>query len=260
MTNKKMIKQVQAYWEAEPCGTSPAIVGQQEPLSREWFEAIEQHRYALEPFIHSWAQFTRWHGKRMLEIGVGAGTDHLQWARAGCECHGVDLTDAGIHVTSRRLACYGFTSNLKRVDAEELPFEDNAFDLVYSWGVIHHTERPEKIIGEIHRVLRPGGTFIGMMYNRRSQLFFKLWVKHALLKARPFRSLSTVVWNHMESVGTKAYTLREIKQLFSQFASIQADHLKTSDVFLQGPRWLSMYFPDHFGFFIGIKARKACAE
>jgi 2-polyprenyl-3-methyl-5-hydroxy-6-metoxy-1,4-benzoquinol methylase len=72
------------------------------------------------------------------EVGVGAGTDHLQWARAGALCHGVDLTDAAIETTRARLAHYGFTSELRRVDAETLPFPDDTFDVVWSWGVIHH--------------------------------------------------------------------------------------------------------------------------
>ncbi|MBI3724778.1 class I SAM-dependent methyltransferase, partial [bacterium] len=165
---EKLNDQVRRYWEREPCGTSQELTGELEPRSLAWFERVEEHRYAVEPFIHSVAQFTRHHGKKLLEVGVGAGTDHLQWARAGLECHGVDLTDAAIETTRARLAAYGFESELRRIDAESLPFEDASFDLVYSWGVIHHSESPRKIVSEIHRVLRPGGTFIGMMYGRRS--------------------------------------------------------------------------------------------
>ena len=140
---------VRAYWEQEPCGTDRAVVGDLHKHSREWYEEVERFRYEVEPFIHSVAQFTRHRGKRILEIGVGAGTDHLQWARAGCDCFGVDLTDAGIETTKERLALYGLASTLQRVDAETLPFDDGFFDLVYSWGVIHHSAHPDRILAEI---------------------------------------------------------------------------------------------------------------
>jgi len=134
--------EVRSYWEQEACGTPEIVVGKFEKFSREWFEQVENHRYQVEPFIHSVAQFHRYQSKRILEVGVGAGTDHLQWARAGAECYGVDLTDEAIETTQRRLETYKFHSNLKRINAEVLPFEDNFFDVVYSWGVIHHTEHP----------------------------------------------------------------------------------------------------------------------
>jgi 2-polyprenyl-3-methyl-5-hydroxy-6-metoxy-1,4-benzoquinol methylase len=84
-------------------------------------------------------------------------------ASAGELCHGVDLTGAAIETTCAHLAAYGLSSDLRRIDAETLPFPDVSFDVVYSWGVIHHAERSERIIVEIRRFLRPGGVFLGMM-------------------------------------------------------------------------------------------------
>lgn len=249
-------EQVRSFWEQEPCGTGEDIVGPLPPLSREWFERIEAHRYAVEPFIHSVAQFTCHRGKRILEVGVGAGTDHLQWARAGCECHGVDLTQAAIDTTRARLELYGLSSNLQRLDAETLPFPDGAFDIVYSWGVVHHSERPESILGEIRRVLRPGGLFIGMIYGRRSLQAFKLWVRHGLLKGRPWRSLADVVWVHVESVGTKAYTVAEARALLAAFSEAEAAPVLTTYDTSRFPRWLARFFPDDWGWFITLRARK----
>ena len=248
--------QVRSYWEREPCGTGEEISGAVPPLTREWFERIEENRYRQEPFIHAVAQFTRHHGKKMLEVGVGAGTDHLQWARAGCDCHGVDLTDAAIETTRARLALYGFSSRLQRLDAERLPFPDASFDLVYSWGVIHHSENPAQIIEEIRRVLRPGGEFIGMVYGRRSPAVFRTWVRHALLKGRPWRSFADVTWHHIESVGTKAYTAAEVRSLFRSFAHVEIQPLITPYDTARYPRWLSSLFPDGWGWFITVKAAK----
>ena len=254
--NMTLNDQVRAFWEKEPCGTGRSVTGGLELGTRAWFEQVERTRYAREPFIHAVAQFTRHNGKRILEVGVGAGTDHLQWARAGCQCVGVDLTDAAIEATRRRLELYGFSSTLQRLDAESLPFGDDEFDLVWSWGVIHHAERPQRIMAEIHRVLKPGGEFRGMMYKRRSLAVFKEWVKHALLEGRPWRSFADVLWNHFESVGTKAYTDGELRALLADFGTVSLQTLMTPYDTQFFPNWLSRRFPAHWGSFIAIMATK----
>jgi ubiquinone/menaquinone biosynthesis C-methylase UbiE len=248
--------EVKSYWEKEACGTQKEIVGEREKFSREWFEKVESYRYQVEPFIYSVAQFTQYHGKKLLEVGVGAGTDHLQWARAGLDCYGVDLTDEAIETTRRRLETYGLCSNLQRIDAETLPFEDNSFDVVYSWGVIHHSEYPEKIIAEIHRVLKKGGTFIGMMYGRYSLNSLRKWIDYALLRGKPWKSFADVLWNEMESVGTKAYTVPELKSLFADFDNFEGSPITTSAELENLPKWISRFIPSSWGFFIAIKAQK----
>jgi SAM-dependent methyltransferase len=249
-------EQVRAYWEAEPCGTATFVVGDASAGTPEWFHRIEDLRYAREPEIHSVAQFTRHYGKRILEIGVGAGTDHLQWARAGAECYGVDLTDAALEVTHQRLSLHGFSSNLQQCDAETLPFPDASFDVVYSWGVIHHSEHPHRIVEQIHRVLKPGGVFLGMIYGRYSSVALKLWVGRALLKGKPWYSLSRVISENMESVGTKAYTPREAKHLFGAFADVHAQPMITYYDKLRWPAWIAELLPDRSGWFITLRAVK----
>lgn len=253
---KTLNERVEQFWQAEPCGTSPHIVGQLERYSREWFDQVEQYRYSIEPFIHSVAQFTRHRGKRVLEIGVGAGTDHLQWARAGADLHGVDLTEAGIATTRRRLEAYGLSSKLQQLDAEILPFEAGTFDIVYSWGVIHHSETPEKIVAELHRVLRPGGEFIGMFYQRPSLVSLRVWLKHGLFAGKPWRSFADVLYHHVESVGTKAYTVREMRRMFAAFSDVSVTPILTTHDTQQLPAWLINLIPQSFGWFLAIKARR----
>src|SRR6266478_3269862 len=215
---------VKAYWEREPCGTSPWITGEKERQSAEWFKSVERHRYEQEPHIPEVARFERGKGARLLEIGVGAGVDHLQWAKAGAVCHGVDLTDA-------------------------------SFDIVYSWGVIHHSERPEKIVDEIHRVLRPGGKFIGMLYKRHSLVTYKLWVRNALLTGRPERSLADVLANHMESEGTKAYQPDELRAMFGRFGTTSVRAIAT----VYDRKWLGplgRFVPDFLGWNLAVEAVK----
>ena len=248
--------QVRAFWERQPCGTDPALIGHLEPGTDRWFRQIEEYRYRVEPMIHAVAQFTRHRGKRVLEVGVGAGTDHLQWARAGAICCGVDLTDAAIETTRAHLALDGLTSDLRRADAEALPFEDAAFDVVYSWGVIHHSDRPDRIVSEIRRVLRPGGQFIGMLYGRHSLTAIKVWAKQALLRGRPLRSLSDVLWHHVESIGTKAYTPAELRALFGAFRAVEVQPLRTVYDSQGLPPVVGRFVPDDWGWFIAVRAHR----
>jgi ubiquinone/menaquinone biosynthesis C-methylase UbiE len=252
----EVTEDVRRFWENEACGTSPEITGDWAPLSQEWFSQIEQHRYRVEPYIHSVAQFTRHRGKAILEIGVGAGTDHLQWARAGCRCHGVDLTDTGIETTRAHLRLYGFDSDLRRVNAEALPFPDASFDIVWSWGVIHHANDPSRIIAEIHRVLKPGGSFLGMMYRRWSATLLRLWVRRALLDGRPWRTLNDVIWHHFESKGTKAYTHAELHELFALFRNVEVTPILTSYDGRYLPTAVARNLPAAAGMFAAIRAEK----
>ena len=129
-------EQVRSFWSRTPCGSWDATAPEG---TAEYFAQIEQRRYELEPFIHRFADFRSARGRSVLEIGVGLGTDHVQFARAGAELHGVDLTERGVELVRRRLELEGLTSELQVADAEQLPFADASFDYVYSWGVLHHT-------------------------------------------------------------------------------------------------------------------------
>ena len=248
-------KEVRNFWEEESCGTSPDLIKHGEIHSKAWFEEVEDYRYSVEPFIHSIAQFTRHGGKRVLEIGVGAGSDHLNWAKAGADLFGVDLTEKGIETTRKRLNLYDLKSNLQRIDAENLPFEDNYFDIVYSWGVIHHSEDTEQIIKEILRVLKPGGKFLGMIYHRRAIHTFNLWLKNALLKGKPWRSFKYVLYHFNESIASKAYTFKETRTLFKEFETCKITPFITlADLrFLKG---LGGFIPSRLGFYLGLAVTK----
>jgi len=158
-------ERVRAFWQAHPCGTkfSEAEMG-----TREFFSRIEAHRYATEWHIPEAADFPSARGLRVLEIGCGIGTDGAQFAQAGAEYTGVDLTEAAIGLARKRFALFGLRGEFRVADAENLDFPDDSFDLVYSHGVLHHTPATARAVGEIHRVLRPGGRVIVMLYHRDS--------------------------------------------------------------------------------------------
>lgn len=206
--------EIKAFWNRQSCETQYAG---SEKFSREYFEQIEQWRYADQPFIHAFAQFTRHHGQRVLEVGYGAGTDFVQWLRAGAIASGIDLTEEAMANLSHRIQVYGLPQPERLLvgDAENLPFPDGYFDVGYSWGVLHHTTDTRKAIAELVRVVRPGGELKLMLYNRRSFLAWRSWLIYAAAKGRPWKSVRWVLWNHIESIGTKGYTRAELRQMFA---------------------------------------------
>ncbi len=158
-------ERVRSFWQANPCGTKFADA---EPGTREFFRRVEEHRYAKEWHIPEAAGFAEARGLRVLEIGCGLGTDGAQFARAGAIYTGVDLTDAAVGLARRRFELDELPGEFRVADAENLSFADNSFDLVYSHGVLHHTPDTVRAVSEVHRVLKPKGRAVVMLYHRDS--------------------------------------------------------------------------------------------
>lgn len=177
-------------------------------------------RYALEPYIIPFAGFAESKGKKVLEVGVGLGADHQMFAENGAILHGCDLTERAIGLTRQRLEIFGLRSELQVADAENLPYADDTFDKVYSWGVIHHSPDTPKAASEIHRVLKEKGKAKIMIYHKKSMVGYMLWLRYGLMRFRPFTSLETIYSRYLESPGTKAYTTKEAKKMFSMFKDV----------------------------------------
>jgi len=167
-----------------------------------------------DEFMHRVVEFQHWTGKKVLEVGCGMGIDLLQFARGGAEVYGVDLTEKGISLAKQRLSSAGSRASLCVGDAEDLPFRAGYFDLVYAWGVLHHTPEPERAIREIYRVLKPGGRLIAMLYHRHSLVALQTWLYYGLGHGRPWLSPSQIIAGRMESPGTKVVSREEAKNLF----------------------------------------------
>ncbi|HBB86460.1 MAG TPA: hypothetical protein DC047_02460 [Blastocatellia bacterium] len=163
--NQNLKERVRAFWQANPCGVKFADA---EPGSRRFYELVEAHRYAKEWHIPAAANFAGARGLKVLEIGCGLGTDGAQFAKAGADYTGVDLTEAAVELARKRFELFDLPGKFQTADAEHLDFTDESFDLVYSHGVLHHTPDTAGAIREIHRVLRPGGRAIVMLYHRNS--------------------------------------------------------------------------------------------
>lgn len=133
---------------------------------------------------------------------------------------GIDLTPNAIEHTRKRLKIYQLTSNIRVGDAEKSPFDDCSFDLVYSWEVLHHSPSTPEAVDEVFCVLRPDGIAKIMIYHKYYLTGYMLWVRYGLLAGHPFRSLDDIYHHHLESPGTKAYSIKEAKVMFSRFSSV----------------------------------------
>jgi len=144
---------VREFWDRASCGEDLYLSGQDQGA----YQAQAEMRYTLEPYIPSFAGFSKARNLRVLEVGVGLGADHQRFAEAGALLSGIDLTERAVEHTRRRLSAFGLISDLAVGDAENLQFPDESFDLVYSWGVLHHSPDTPRAIAEVWRVLKRGG-------------------------------------------------------------------------------------------------------
>lgn len=172
------IRSVQQYWNDRPCNIrhSPKPVGE-----REYFDEVEARKYFVEPHIPRFAEFPRWRGKRVLEVGCGIGTDTINFARAGAQVTAVDLSDRSLEIARRRAEVFGLP-NIRFVQAnvEELGtvLPERDYDLVYSFGVIHHTPHPDVALGQLVAHLKPGGTLKIMVYHRHAWKVFAVVLRY----------------------------------------------------------------------------------
>ena len=210
--------QVFNFWNSASCGE----IYMKGESYFEKSEAQRRSRYRLEPYIFDFAKFESGADKDILEIGVGMGADHLEWAKSKPKSlTGIDLTPRAIEHTTRRLNALGLKSQLKVGDAENLELPEKSLDIVYSWGVIHHSPNTPKAVNAIFRVLRSGGTAKIMIYHKYSMVGYMLWIRYGLLRANPFIKLKDIYHLYLESPGTKAYTIEEATELFKEFSHVQ---------------------------------------
>lgn len=223
--------EIQKQWDRDPCGavTADAI----EVESPAWYESVRRHRYeAYAPWMPEVMRFEEWKGRDVLEIGVGLGSDHLSFALGGAKVQALDLSAEHLRHTRKHLAAHGLRTGGVLGDAEANPFPDASFDLVYSFGVLHHTPGTARAVREVLRVLRPGGTALIGLYHRDSW-FFWLWTvlfRGVLLCGIPRkgwrRLLSEIEYRSPDNPAVplvKVYSRAGAKALFAGF-----EHVSTS--------------------------------
>lgn len=225
------INKVQEYWNARPCNIrhSTAEVG-----TRQYFDEVEARKYMVEPHIPAFAEFDRWRGKKVLEIGCGIGTDTMNFARAGAEVTAVDLSSESLKLARKRAEVFGLEDRIKfyEANAENLStiIPPQKYDLVYSFGVIHHSPHPDEIVAQIHKhFVHPGSTLKLMVYYRYSWKVF--WILMTYGKGA-FWKLDKLVATHSEAQTgcpiTYSYSKRSLTRMIEngfEVKDIFVDHI-----------------------------------
>ena len=208
---------VQEFWNSHPCGDHIGLHDAFTDDYERFFTAYDGWRYRQEAHIPSCLDRIYWCGHKVLEIGLGQGSESEQIIRRGGLWSGLDLTQESVDRVRARLEIRSLPhDDLQRGSALDIPWPDATFDIVFSHGVLHHIPDIRSAQAEIHRVLKPGGTLVAMLYARASlnyQVSIRLVRRAVLAAAYPLRRsrylpASPMLRRHLDNaqrVGLRRY-------------------------------------------------------
>lgn len=173
-----------------------------------FFQELAEYRFDKLRYLPQVVDFTAYRGQRLLEIGCGIGIDLVRFARGGAIVTGVDLAEVAIDLAHKNAAQEGLAADLQVMDGEQLAFQDSTFDVVYAHGVLQYTANAQKMINELHRVLRPGGEAILMVYNKHS------WLNAISILAR-------VELEHEDAPVLRKVTIKQFRAMLAPFAEVR---------------------------------------
>ncbi len=250
--------------------------------TKEWYYLADKEFWDIsKEFAHpdypkcapfsSLVDYEKIKGKRVLEIGCGMGAHASVFANSGALLTAIDITQRAVDVTNARFSLFGSTNAMAiRVDAENMPFPDEYFDFVWSWGVIHHSADTEAIVREIHRVMKPNAEVKVMIYHKNSTRYYVHGLYQGIFKLKflKYRTLYAVNMTFTDGYIAKHYSRSGAKNLFEKYSAVSVKVMDSgipSVVFGWGR--LSNLFPkvflpinrfinSKFGWFLFIEARK----
>lgn len=203
MDQQELISRITAYWDEHihDLAITTHPVG-----SAGFFQQLDNYRYDKLNYLPRLVNFSSYRGKNMLEVGCGAGIDLVRFARDGVNVTGIDLSTTAIDLARKNIEQNGLNADLQVMNGESMQFSDNNFEVVYAHGVLQYTANPEKMVAEIHRVLKPGGEFIVMVYNRNSWLNL-------------MRRVTKVPLEHEDAPVLMKYSIGDLKRFLTPFKS-----------------------------------------
>jgi ubiquinone/menaquinone biosynthesis C-methylase UbiE len=205
MVPEDMIDRIRDYWNERihdleiakhPVGT-PAF-----------FDELAEYRYDKLRYLPKVVDFSGYAGKNLLELGCGVGIDLVRFAEGGALVTGVDLSKTAVDLAKKYFSHKQLKADLRTMNGEALEFPDASFDVVYAHGVLQYTADAHKMVREAHRVLKPGGEFIAMVYNRRG------WLN---IMSRFFK----VDLEHEDAPVLEKYTIGEFRKMLSPFSTVR---------------------------------------
>lgn len=251
----RLVKEhIKDYWEKGP------------PMSFQGlsYEKKREFRYSLQGYMQNTFRFDNFDGKLVLDLGCGAGIDSAEFARSGASVVSVDFTKTAVTLTQNLLKEAKLPAEVKLADATSLPFEKETFDCVYCFGLLHHIPDVEKAVSEIHRVLKPGGQVIAMVYHKDSLLYaysivYLRGIKGGLLEKFTLDEILSRYSERREgNPYTKAYTKAEAEALLSPYFGNCTIEVHYNVIDLPGQRKVKVNLPNEYelGWHLIIKAVK----
>lgn len=268
----------QNWWQQNPMTYDWEQTLNIKPWTREWFAEIDRRFLESAYFARrsDGAPFGRFlkpetlSGKRVLEIGCGMGTHAALIAKAGAHLTAIDLTEFAVNSTQKRFELFGLEGNILRADAEKLPFEKSEFDVVWSWGVIHHSNCMEDCLRQIRRVLRPGGRFAFMVYYRPSLVYYVHcgFIRGILMGRLRNETLQEIYVDSADGFFARVFNRRELRALLDEdYERISIEVLGCKGDLFPIPRtrfkekleqltpdWLAAAILSHWGSMVMIEA------
>jgi ubiquinone/menaquinone biosynthesis C-methylase UbiE len=200
-SGETVLEAIRTYWNDH---IHDLAIATQPPGTAAFFRELDEYRFDKLRYLPRLVDFAGYRDRQLLEVGCGAGIDLVRFARGGAVVTGVDLAETAIELARQNFTQAGLAADLRVMNGEALQFAGDSFDVVYAHGVLQYTADPRKMLGEIHRVLRPGGRLICMVYNKYSWL-------NALSK------ISRVELEHEDAPVLRKYALWEFRQLLRPF-------------------------------------------
>ncbi len=173
-----------------------------------FFAELDEYRFDKLRYLPQLVDFGGYEGQTVLEVGCGVGIDLVRFARGGARVTGIDLAEVSIELARQYFEGEGLQADLRVMDGEAMAFDDDSFDVVYAHGVLQYTGNARAMVGEIYRVLKPGGRAILMVYNKYSWL-------NGLSK------LMKVELEHEDAPALRTYSIGEFKRLLRPFAAVE---------------------------------------
>ena len=202
---QSLLGRVQTYWNER---IHDLEMTEHAPGTAEFFADLDEYRFDKLRYLPNVVAFDGYSGKKLLELGCGIGTDLVRFAKGGAEVTGVDLSETALGLAQKNARQAEVTMRLELANGEDMPFEDDAFDVVYGHGVLQYTAEPQKMVAECRRVLRSDGVAIFMVYNRISWLNGLSRLMHVELE-------------HEDAPVLKKYSIAEYRALLSEFSDVR---------------------------------------
>lgn len=254
-------KTIQEFWTKNVPGWD--IVSKKfTPEEKEFYEEVDTYRYKYDSYITSLIDSFARKGRSILEIGCGLGSDSRYIAKKGANIISLDLSPNNVFLATKGMRLFGFNPKGVCADAEHLPFKDNSFDIVYSFGVLHHTPDTQRALNEVNRILKHNGQCIIMLYH-------KGYAYYALLLCYSWRILFfrynrvNLMNRYDRTPLSKLYSKEEIYQLFQQFKDLDLEITTYGGIqihpvlkFIYKILHKSKFLMRNFGSYIIIKGRK----